>query len=62
MSIRSVIEINHDYGDQLVDRGYISEEFWRFIRERGVMWRINGAKHLGQVHHTEEVELKRRGK
>ena len=57
MSIRTLVEFNHDYIQQLVDRKWISDEFARFILERGEMWRVNGAEIKDQFHHSRAYKI-----
>ncbi len=57
MSIRSIIEINHDYLQQLVDRGYVNDEFARFLMESGKVWLINGVEIREQFHHSVNYKI-----
>jgi len=67
MSIRTIIEINHDYINRLVDRGHISEELRDAIfgndddlmDEFGHMFTpLQGIRRLAQRHHSDEITLK----
>ncbi len=67
MSIRTIIEINHDHINQPVDRGHISEELRDAIfgndrdlmDEFGSMFApLQGIRRLTQRHHSDEITLK----
>ena len=66
MSIRTIIEINHDHINELVDRGHISEELRNAIfgndkdvmDEFGSMFAsLQGIRRLAQRHHSDEITL-----
>jgi hypothetical protein len=62
MSIRTVIEVNHDYIDRLLKDGHISRDLYSFMLETDT-WRrkemaLQGVQFLGQRHHSETLVLK----
>jgi hypothetical protein len=62
MSIRSIVEFNHDYINELVEQGHISGELCRWLcdsRVRGEsVLGVSGLRYLSQRHHSETIELK----
>lgn len=60
MSIRTIIEINHDYLHDLTDEKW--EELKRYLRSGGGpaspdRHLVPGIRVLGQRHHSEELKL-----
>jgi hypothetical protein len=62
MSIRTVIEVNHDYIGRLLEDGHISQELYRWVQDHYVKSRatlpVQGMRILGQRHHSETLVLK----
>lgn len=61
MSIRTIVEFNHDYISQLHKDGHLSEELYRAILDscgRDDPYRkVQGIRVLGQRHHSETLKL-----
>lgn len=61
MSMRSVVEFNHDYIAELRDRGHISDELFNWLcndyARRESVLSIGGLRYLALRHHSEAVEL-----
>lgn len=62
MSIRTIIEVNHDYISRLHKDGHISERLYRFILDHytmpALMFPDEGIRILGTRHHSETLTLK----
>ena len=56
MSIRTIIEINHDYLAAL-EKPEALEMLWRALRSQGHFQPPNGVRILGQRHHSETLKL-----
>ena len=61
MSIRTIVEFNHDYIDRLLDQGHISKDFYRWLMAYHHSMEspphIAGARILGTRHHSETLML-----
>lgn len=61
MSIRTVVEFNHDYIGQLYKEGHISETLYRFILDNYTksqsLFVASGVRILGTRHHCEMLKL-----
>jgi len=59
MSIRTIIEVNHDYINQLVERGHISEQLRDAIFSERTLEvysvELQGIRRLAQRHHSDEI-------
>lgn len=62
MSIRTVVEFNHDYVAELHKKGHISEALYRFILDNytkpNPQFDAGGIRILGTRHHSEMLALK----
>ncbi len=62
MSIRTIIEVNHDRIQEMHDQGHIGYELYRMILSAYTSSRdehfVNGVRILGSRHHSETLELK----
>ena len=61
MSIRTIIEVNHDHIDRLVERGHISEQLRDAIFSERTLEvysaELPGIRRLAQRHHSTEITL-----
>lgn len=62
MSMRSIVEFNHDYIERLADRGHISREFMHWLCQgessrQQTYFKHNGARYLKMRHHSEKVTV-----
>lgn len=62
MSIRTIIEVNHDHINQLVERGHISEQLRDAIFSERTLEvysaELQGIRRLAQRHHSDEIIIK----
>ena len=62
MSIRTIIEVNHDYIQRMHEDGHIGEELYRLILAAYTSSRderyVDGIRILGSRHHSETLTLK----
>lgn len=60
MSTRTIVELNHDYIDKMVEDGHISREFYHQLmayHHRQTVKFIGGLRILGTRHHSETLKL-----
>jgi len=61
MSIRTIVEFNHDRIEELVDRGHISRQLMDALCSERTMEiysiELCGVKRLAQRHHSEEITI-----